>query len=115
MSTESERPLGLGLSEGLGPTRDAALRELDDATNQNWRGKRARWAALVRAQDAEIERLREHAVILAETAREVERERCAQICDEARAAVWPLHDAEVFKAAQTVCENLANRIRGLGA
>jgi hypothetical protein len=63
----------------------------------------------------EIELLRDDAVILAETAREVERERCAKLCDEARAAVWPYHEAEVFKVAQTVCENLANRIRGLEA
>jgi len=46
--------LGLGLSEGLGPTRDAVLRELDDTINQTWAGKRKRWAALVRAQDAEL-------------------------------------------------------------
>lgn len=37
---------------------EQVLRELDDTTNQTWRGKRARWAALVRAQDAEIQRLR---------------------------------------------------------
>jgi hypothetical protein len=37
---------------------ERVLRELDDRTNQTWRGKRARWAELVRAQDAEIQRLR---------------------------------------------------------
>ena len=44
-----------------------------------------------------------------------ERERCAAICDEARAAIWPYHKPEVLNAACTVCENLANRIRGIGA
>lgn len=44
-----------------------------------------------------------------------ERERCARICDEARAAIWPYHEPEVLNAACTVCENLANRIRGIGA
>ena len=34
--------------------RDEVLRELDDRTNQTWVGKRKRWAALVRAQDAEL-------------------------------------------------------------
>lgn len=34
------------------------LRELDDTTNQTWRGKRARWAALVREQAARLERAR---------------------------------------------------------
>lgn len=44
-------------------------------------------ARMLEAQAAEIERLREHAVILAETARQVERERCA-VELEARARSW---------------------------
>lgn len=36
---------------------ERVLRELDDTTNQTWRGKRARWAALVRKQAAEIAEL----------------------------------------------------------
>lgn len=44
-----------------------------------------------------------------------ERERCAKVCDEARDAIWPYHKPDVLNAACTVCENLANRIRGLGA
>lgn len=44
-----------------------------------------------------------------------ERERCGRICDEAKAAIWPYHDSEVKLTAETVCENLANRIRGIGA
>ena len=53
--------MALRLSEGLGgaaQTVERVLRELDDTTNQTWRGKRARWAALVRAQEAEIALLR---------------------------------------------------------
>lgn len=52
-----EPPNAAGL--GLAAERDAVLAQLDDTTNQTWRGKRARWAALVRAQEAEIERLRD--------------------------------------------------------
>lgn len=44
--------------DALRAERDAVLAQLDDATNQHWVGKRARWAALVRAQDAEIQRLK---------------------------------------------------------
>jgi hypothetical protein len=55
---DDKLPAEVGSSAMLGPTRDAVLRELDDTTNQTWAGKRKRWAALVRAQDAEIERLR---------------------------------------------------------
>lgn len=40
-----------------------------------------RAAAALRRMQGEIERLREHAVTLAETARQVERERCARLCD----------------------------------
>lgn len=43
---------------GLGPERDEVLAQLDDRTNQTWAWKRARWARLVRAQDAEIEHLK---------------------------------------------------------
>ena len=46
---------------------------------------------------------------------EAERERCAKVCDEARDAIWPYHAPEVLNAACTVCENLANRIRGVVA
>jgi len=51
-------PAKVRLTDGLGPRRDAVLRELDDTTNQTWRGKRARWADLIRAQAAQIERLK---------------------------------------------------------
>ena len=44
-------------------------------------------AEALNSKDAEIERLREHAVVLAATAKEVERERCAKLC-EALAAEW---------------------------
>jgi hypothetical protein len=59
--TDDATPREVGSHAGLGlaPERDAVLTQLDDRTNQTWAGKRARWAALVRAQDAEIERLRE--------------------------------------------------------
>jgi hypothetical protein len=57
MTTEAT-PGALGSNDQLGlvPERDEVLRQLDDDTNQTWRGKRKRWAALVRAQDAELER-----------------------------------------------------------
>ena len=61
---------------GLAPERDAVLAQLDDTTNQTWVGKRARWARLVRAQDAEIARLR------------ADRDR---YCDELRQAVESLN------------------------
>ena len=38
--------------------REELLRQLEDQTNQTWFRKRKRWAALVRVQDAEIQRLR---------------------------------------------------------
>lgn len=52
---------GSPLERGVRPhatALDRVLCELDDTTNQTWRGKRSRWAELVRAQDAEIQRLR---------------------------------------------------------
>jgi hypothetical protein len=54
------KPAALRLNDqlGLAPERDAVLAQLEDRTNQTWACKRKRWAALVRAQDAEIERLR---------------------------------------------------------
>ena len=56
--TDQATPAKVRLTDWLGPRRDAVLRELDDATNQTWRGKRSRWAELVRAQDAAIQMLR---------------------------------------------------------
>jgi hypothetical protein len=58
--SRSETPTRVGLSEGLGlaPERDAVLAQLDDRTNQTRNSKRKRWAALIRAQDAEIQNLR---------------------------------------------------------
>lgn len=41
-----------------------------------------------------------------------ERERCAKLCDDARAAIWDYHDKQVRDTAETVCINLAARIRG---
>lgn len=52
-------------------------------------------------------------VMLRRDARSAERERCAALCDEAKAAIWDLHEPAVKQAAQTVCENLAARIRGV--
>ena len=40
-----------------------------------------------------------------------ERERCAKVCDDARAAIWDYHDKQVRDTAETVCINLAVRIR----
>jgi hypothetical protein len=59
--TTTGEPLALRLSDGLGPNAqdvERVLRELDDTTNQTWRSKRARWAALVRKQAAELDALR---------------------------------------------------------
>ena len=92
---------------GMAPERDEVLRQLDDRTNQTWAGKRARWAAFVLAQDAEIQRLRERlakaaaafereqaradaADVRAETAKAAERERCAKLCE----AIHARHIAE---------------------
>lgn len=41
-----------------------------------------------------------------------ERERCAKVCDDARAAIWEFHDKQVRDTAETVCINLAVQIRG---
>ena len=60
----------------------------------------------------EIARLKAHAVILAATAEEVERERCAKLCEDAKTHIWELHDPAVKQAAANVCDNLAARIRG---
>ena len=70
---------------------------------------------LLQARDAEIERLREHAVVLAETVRQVERERCAVICEDAKAAIWHYYEPDVKNTASTVCENLAEKIRQIKA
>lgn len=43
---------------------------------------------------------------------EAERERCAALCDKARAAIWDYHDKQVRETADTVCINLAVQIRG---
>ena len=59
----------------------------------------------------EIERLRQHAVILAATAEEVERERCATLCENAKSTIWELHDPAIKQAGQNVCDNLAAAIR----
>ena len=59
MTTEAT-PGALGSNDqlGLDAERDVVLAQLDDATNQTWRCKRALWAALVRKQSAEVDRLR---------------------------------------------------------
>lgn len=49
--------------------RDEVLRQLDDRTNQTWSGKRSRWAKLVRAQDAELDRLQRRVAELEKAAR----------------------------------------------
>lgn len=52
---------GAPVERGVRPHAEnvaSMLRELDDTTNQTWRGKRARWAALVREQAARLERAR---------------------------------------------------------
>ena len=40
-----------------------------------------------------------------------ERERCARICNDALSAIWPFHEPPVIRTAETVCRNLADRIR----
>ena len=47
-----------------------------------WKAALQHAAELALKADAKIERLREHAVVLAETARQVEKERCALIVDK---------------------------------
>ena len=49
-----------------------------------------RLQAQVAQQAAEVQRLKEHAVILAATAEEVERERCAKLCEEIESSAWAL-------------------------
>ncbi len=95
------------------PTRDivSLLRNLERQSEDNiWRT----------AQEAreEIERLREHAVILAATAEQVERERCAKLLrdmwNEREAShgnrAGPYHDG--WTAALDIAER---RLLGLGA
>lgn len=53
---------------------------------------------------AEVARLKEHAVVLAETARQVERERCALVCDVTppypfRPSIEAAHAIRTFKDA----------------
>jgi hypothetical protein len=91
MMTDQATPAKVQLADGLGPTRDAVLRELDDATNQTWRGKRARWAALVRAQESEIARLRNE---------------LNEVLNWARIEKAPLREQEIASIA---------RVLGLGA
>jgi hypothetical protein len=60
VTNETALPTNVGSNDQLGPNAEGVarvLRELDDTTNQTWRGKRARWAALVREQAAEIAEL----------------------------------------------------------
>ena len=50
-----------------------------------------------------------HAVLMGDVAAAIEA--CAKLCDDAKAAVWPYHDPEVKRTAETVCGNLAAAIR----
>jgi hypothetical protein len=40
-----------------------------------------------------------------------ERERCAKVCEDAKALIWEYHEPQVKQTALTVCENLAAAIR----
>ena len=71
-NTEKARGLSPGATTRI-YTEAQMLTAVTDAHNN--------WDVLVASQDAEIERLREHAVILAGTAEAVERERCATVCE----------------------------------
>ena len=42
-----------------------------------------------------------------------ERERCAKLCEDARASIWEYHPDEVKQAAKNTCANLAAAIRAL--
>ena len=42
-----------------------------------------------------------------------ERERCAKLCEDARASIWEYHPDEVKQAAKNTCANLAAKIRAL--
>jgi FtsZ-binding cell division protein ZapB len=53
---------------------------------------------------AEVERLREHAVVLAETARHVERERCAKVCEALQVnKSGDYYPAQAFDGACRAC------------
>ena len=106
------------ITQAVGAPLERHVRPRAWASSAEWRGNQLLSAAqydnclLKNRADFDVP-LYDQTVIDAAVA--AERERCAKLCDVARAAVWPYHDAEVFKVAQTVCENLANRIRGIGA
>lgn len=55
--SDDTTPAKVLVNDELGANAQDVLRELDDATNQTWAGKRRRWASFLRAQDAEIARL----------------------------------------------------------
>jgi hypothetical protein len=78
---DATRRDGSRLSEGLGPNacmQATPRRELMAQLMNPNVPKSEREHAAVR----EIERLREHAVVLAATVEAVERERCAQLCEQ---------------------------------
>ena len=54
-----------------------------DSSADYWKAQAEAWQAEAEKDLIEIERLREHAVILAATAEQVERERCAKLCEDA--------------------------------
>ena len=66
-------------------------------------------AQLARDMGRDVEPLYTEAQMLARVA--AERERCAKLCEEAKASIWALHDVAVKQAAENVCENLAARMR----
>lgn len=82
MTTNDASRGGSGLCEGLGPNAGCMQatphRELMAQLMNPNVPKSEREHAAVR----EIERLREHAVVLAATVEEVERERCAKLCEQ---------------------------------
>lgn len=70
-------------------------------------------AAEVRKQHAEIARLRDHAVVLANTERIVERNRCAWIARHG--CLVPPDGGSPTEAERLLCEEIERRIRAEGA
>ena len=86
MSTESHdtRPAFERHAEGMGYsiTRDSRAGQTEGYWSSHTHLMWESWKAATAQQAAEVHRLKEHAVILAATAEEVERERCAKLCED---------------------------------
>ena len=68
-------------------------------------------ADVIKQQHRDIERLREHAIVLAETARQVEREACAEVCEAVH--VRPIQGAheEYLAGKEMAIQQCARAIR----